>query len=420
MTPVACAAVDKRIPRIAEILDAGGVETAFQPILSAPQRSIVGLEALSRGSLPGEAIIPPRTLFSMAEEAGVSEQLESLCRHRSVHRFSRLAGRSRDLMLFLNLHISADQTPETIATELDGLMASAALRPTGVALEILEAEIEDVGQLRELVRLCRDRGFLIVLDDVGSGYSNLDRIPLIKPDLLKIDRALIAHIDSDYHKRGAVKSLVDLGQKIGALVVAEGVETEDEAMVSLELGADLLQGYLLGRPCPVGSMHRPPLTTAQERVEQLAKRFRRHMAGKIQERKLQHERFAVVMAQILSHLQGVGPGSFDDVLASIVPGHTAVECAYVLDSSGVQISETICHPKAVRREHSSLFRPARRGTDHSLKEYCYVLLDVELRKYTTEPYVSLASGNVCRTISACFGDEPGENTYILCVDVLCD
>ena len=114
--------------------------------------------------------------------------------------------------------------------------------------------------MRSLVDLLRSRGFLIVLDDVGSGHSNLDRIPFIKPDLLKVDRTLIARIDTDYHKRGTLKSLVDLGRKIGALVVAEGVETEGEAMVALELGADLLQGLCLGRPNDADFMRREGLS----------------------------------------------------------------------------------------------------------------------------------------------------------------
>jgi hypothetical protein len=67
-----------------------------------------------------------------------------------------------------------------------------------------------------------------------------------------------------------------------------------------------------------------------------------------------------------------------------------------------------------------MFRPAPPGADHSLKEYYYVLLDVELQKYTTDPYVSLATGNLCRTISTFFRDSRNNKMYILCIDVLCD
>ena len=67
-----------------------------------------------------------------------------------------------------------------------------------------------------------------------------------------------------------------------------------------------------------------------------------------------------------------------------------------------------------------MFRPARQGADHSLKEFYYMLLDVELQKYTTDPYVSLASGHVCRTISTCFRDAGNSKMYILCIDVVAE
>ena len=90
---------------------------------------------------------------------------------------------------------------------------------------------------------------------------------------------------------------------------------------------------------------------------------------------------------------------------------------YVLDDAGIQVTETICNAAVTQRPGAAMFRPARKGTDHSLKEYYYVLIDVELQKYTTDPYVSLASGNLCRTISTCFRDAANNRLYVLCVDV---
>jgi EAL domain-containing protein (putative c-di-GMP-specific phosphodiesterase class I) len=409
----------KRLPSIRDILRTSGVVTHFQPILSARAKSIVGLEALSRGQMPGEDIISPTTLFRMAAEAGVTDGIETLCRQRAVENFSRLTARSADLTLFMNLHIAAGQTPFQLAHEVEQLVAAAHVAPGNVAIEILEAEIEDMGQVRALVNRLRSQGFLIVLDDVGAGFSNLDRVPLIKPDLLKVDRNLITHVDTDYHKRGTLKSLVDLGRKIGALVVAEGVETEDEAMVTLELGADLLQGYFLGHPRPVTSMIGEELTGAHERVVALAKKFRGRMVEKINERKLQHGRFGVIVAQILGQLEGARIDEFDDILAATVQRYPSIECVYVLDHAGVQLTETVGNPAIRWRAPGGIFRPAPKGADHSLKEY-YFLLDMEPHRYTTEPYVSLASGSVSQTISSYFREGQHGKTCVLCVDVLCD
>jgi EAL domain-containing protein (putative c-di-GMP-specific phosphodiesterase class I) len=405
---------------IQNILRSRGVVTHFQPILSARQRSIVGLEALSRGTIPGLDIIAPRTIFRAAGEAGLVDELDSLCRQQAIQSFSTLHSYSGDRMLFLNLHVPVIQAPAALVLELEQLASTCGLTPRAIAIEILEAEIADMGLVRALVNQLRARGFLIVLDDVGAGHSNLDRIPFIKPDLLKIDRTLVARIDTDYHKRGTLKTLVDLGRKIGALVVAEGIETEGEAMVALELGADLLQGFFLGRPRESDYMRREGLADAFDRIDALANQFRGHMVEKIQERQLQHRRLNALLNDILLDLTGVEAGQFNAVLQRSVGKYASVECVYVLDHSGIQLTETVCNPSITRREHGAIFRPAPKGTDHSLKEYYYSLLDVEPDKHTTDPYVSLASGSISQTISTHFRDTRKNITYVLCIDVLCN
>ena len=245
-----------RGPSIHELLKSRGIVTYFQPILSARQRSIIGLEALSRGvgEGSGSGVIAPRTLFNAAAEASLIDELDQLCREQAVRAFSGLHAHPGDHMLFLNLHVPVAQTPAALATEIDELVTTAGLTPRSVAIEILEAEIQEMGHVRSLVNLLRSRGFLIVLDDVGSGHSNLDRIPFIKPDLLKVDRTLIARIDTDYHKRGTLKSLVDLGRKIGALVVAEGMETEGRGDGGARAGRRPAAGFL-SRPAEGKRLH---------------------------------------------------------------------------------------------------------------------------------------------------------------------
>ena len=84
---------------------------------------------------------------------------------------------------------------------------------------------------------------LIALDDMGTGYSNLERIASIKPDIIKLDRSLIQDIDREYHKQELFDFFLKLAHKIGVFVVVEGIETEAEALSCLERGADLVQGF---------------------------------------------------------------------------------------------------------------------------------------------------------------------------------
>jgi EAL domain-containing protein (putative c-di-GMP-specific phosphodiesterase class I) len=415
-------------PSIHDIIESRAVLTHFQPILSARQKSIVGLEALTRGLIGVEALsrgyvktaaglISPDQLFKMAQAEGRTSELETICRETAIRTFAKLADRPADLILFLNVELSVLHDHHAIVGQLHDLVRLAGLMPGNVAIEILEGRIDDMRRLQSLVAMFRECGFLMVLDDVGAGHSNLDRIPLIQPDILKIDRGLITRIDNDYHKQETLKSLVGLSRKIGALVVAEGIETEDEAIVALELGADLLQGFFLGKP---GEAQCGDLQNASSRIDSLARKFKNYMVSKINSRKLQHRRFNVILNQILCNLTSADAARFDEVLNETIIEHPNVECIYVLDEAGVQISDTICNPSVPRREGGVMFRPAPRGADHSLKEYYYILLDVELQKYTTDPYVSLASGNICRTISTCFRDASNNRMYVLCIDVLCE
>lgn len=411
-----------------EIISSQSVVTYFQPILCARQRSIIGAEALSRGVIGVEALsrgtlarhneglIAPKQLFGMAAEEGLTLELEKLCRTTAIRTFAEM-NLPQDLILFLNFDAAA---LEQAGSGIDDLLADVrrhGLDPRSIAIEILESAFTDTQALRSILDQFRQRGFLLVLDDVGAGHSNLDRIPLIKPDILKLDRSLVVGIENDYYRQETLKSLVLLSRRIGALVVAEGIENEQQAVLAMEAGADLLQGFFLGVPDRAGAF---AASDAPARVEQLARNYKAHMIRRINQRKLQHRQFTIILNEILCELSKGDVTHFEDVLRSTVAEYPKVECVYVLDESGAQITSTVCNPKVKPSNKGAMFRPAPRGADHSLKEYYYVLLDVELHKYTTDPYISLASGNLCRTISTCFRDSLNNKMYILCIDVLCD
>lgn len=373
----------------------------------------MGLEALSRGVPEGAGgLIPPDRLFAAARGAGIFRPFCDLCRDVAVRTFAGLET-TEGTLLFLNFEASDDgeKTPDPIRG-LMTILERVGLPPNHVAIEVLESHVRDLGRLRRMVDELRAMGCLIVLDDVGYGHSNLDRIPLIRPDVMKIDRGLIRDIEKDYHKQETFMALVHLARRIGALVVAEGVETPGEALTTLELGADLLQGFYLARPHGVEGL---ALDQATAGVRLLAGQFKARMVERISERRQTHRRYTILINEILCRLGPACSRHFDTVLTQLAPSLEGVECLYVLNEDGLQVTQTIFVDGVPPPR--GIFRPAARGADHSLKEYYYVLLDVELQKYTTEPYVSMATGHVCRTISTCFRDVDNR-LHILCVDVL--
>jgi EAL domain-containing protein (putative c-di-GMP-specific phosphodiesterase class I) len=400
---------------VRRMLDTQSITTDFQPIFSVRQKCVIGMEALARGISTDGRVVAPEALFKMASAEGLRDQLEEVCRRTAIRGFSGLHARPDELLLFLNLDLAATARHETLPADLLALVRAASLLPRNVAVEFLEARLEEVARFGALAAELRKLGFLVVLDDVGAGHSNLDRIPLFRPHVIKVDRSLISGVRDDFYKQETLKSLVSLSRRIGALVVAEGIETEEEAISALELGADLLQGFFLSRPQPATAFDDG--VRAASSVERLARNFKGHMVGQINERKRQHRRFNVIQNRMLCDLTHAQATDFDGILTQLMGDFPKVECVYILDDDGVQVTETICNPAVTQRPGAALFRPARKGADHSLKEYFYVLLDVELQKYTTDPYVSLASGNLCRTISTPFRDAANNRLYVLCVDV---
>ena len=399
---------------IGELIDGQRIITHFQPIIAARRKVAIGVEALARGQLV-DSVLTAATLFRMAHEAGLTASLERRCCEVAIRSFAHLVRARPELVLFLNLGSCVTSGRAAGVGELREFVESAELLPRRIAVEILETGAESPSQLLAIADDLRAYGFLVVLDDVGAGHSNLDRIALLKPDVVKVDRGLISGIDRDVVKQEAVKGLSGLGRRIGALLIAEGVETEDEAIVALEVGVDLLQGYFFAHANEHGALIRPDGTVAD--IELLAQHLRQYTVNKVKARRREHGQVAQVMDEVLRLLVQADVGHFESILRQTLREQTTVECVYVLDGRGRQVTPAVQVADVTNRP-GILFQSGGRGADHSLKEYYYLPVDAGLPRYSTDPYVSLVSGNLCRTISASFRDAR-DNTYLLCIDVLC-
>ena len=124
-----------------------------------------------------------------------------------------------------------------------------------VVLEITErASLDAVGDLRQRIASLRRIGFRIAVDDLGAGYAGLTSFASRAPDIVKIDMSLIRGVDREVLRQKLVRSLARTCMEMGILVVAEGIETGPEHDAVVRLGCGLLQGFLLGRPCPPGEL----------------------------------------------------------------------------------------------------------------------------------------------------------------------
>jgi EAL domain-containing protein (putative c-di-GMP-specific phosphodiesterase class I) len=230
--------------KLLEVIFNRQVWTVFQPIQEIASRRILGHEALSRGPR-GTELESPLPLFGLAARHGLTEELERCCRHRAFRDWEVFGAPSR---LFVNT------VPATVRDSsflgrgvLDYLGPN--LSPRSVTLEITERQvIENLTLYRDAMHSFIELGFSFAIDDVGAGYSGLETIATLGASYLKIDMALVRDIHTKRSSQQIVKAILEMGQGVGATVIAEGIQTQEEADAVLEIGIRYGQGYLWGRP----------------------------------------------------------------------------------------------------------------------------------------------------------------------------
>jgi EAL domain-containing protein (putative c-di-GMP-specific phosphodiesterase class I) len=212
---------------------------AYQPIVSLTQKKIFGYEALLRSTEP--SLPHPGAVIDAAERLGRLEVLGRTMRERAA---TPVAENPSIETLFVNLH-TADLLDPSLLSE-DAPLSAIAGR---VVLEITErASLDKVKDLRPRIGALREMGYRIAVDDLGAGYAGLTSFALLEPEIVKLDMTLVRDIEKSATKQKLVRSMNDLCKDMGMMVVGEGVETVAERDVLVELGCDLLQGYLFARP----------------------------------------------------------------------------------------------------------------------------------------------------------------------------
>jgi EAL domain-containing protein (putative c-di-GMP-specific phosphodiesterase class I) len=215
---------------------------AFQPVVDIEEDCRpYAYEALVRGTDGSSAA---DVLSSVPSEKSL--EFDAICRNLALDTAHMLGLRGR-----LSLNIS----PSALCSVRHGIQSTLkAAKRVGFPADRLIFEVTEHEPLVETLRLrrwlaiCRNRGVRIALDDFGTGYSGLNTVLQIKPDIVKIDRAIVNRIDRDPSKQALVKGVVSACNGIGISVVAEGVESEAEANALRSYGIRYMQGYLFGRP----------------------------------------------------------------------------------------------------------------------------------------------------------------------------
>jgi EAL domain-containing protein (putative c-di-GMP-specific phosphodiesterase class I)/GGDEF domain-containing protein len=237
----------ERALELRAILREERLTTMYQPIVDMDRGLIMGYEALTRGP-ENTHFAGPKALFSCSHGARLSDELDRVCRRRAVQ---NARGFDPLKKLFLNSLPESLGSPGFLDPALQSVLDAAALHPRNLVLEITERtaihDFEVFG--RELERL-RRQGFLVAIDDVGTGYSSLQTVSEVQADYLKIDMSLIKNIHQSLIKQDLVHSLLQVASRTATKVVAEGIETEEEYRTLRACGVHFGQGFYLAPPGP--------------------------------------------------------------------------------------------------------------------------------------------------------------------------
>lgn len=390
------------------------LKSAFQPIYSLSHCRTVGHEALLRASHPDGRTVPPPEYFATATSTEDRIRIDNLTGLLHVANFA--AHRPPRQWLFLNtlpesmLRLSSESTPRYLAQAL----ARFDLPASSVVLEVLENAFQDAGELSAAVDRARDIGFLIALDDFGAGHSNFDRVWKLRPDIVKLDRSLVARAAANARERRVVTQMVSLLHECGALVLMEGVETVDEALLALEADVDMVQGYHFCRPQPLPETGGPAL----DKLTQLHQLLLNTALRQRQEQK----------SRIAAYYNAIGHGAFE-----LTQGHTLeeacrsflslpqAEVCYLLDDQGFQVGTHVLPPQYSSPDVLG-YEPLNdcTGATWARRPYFRRAMQTIGKVQVTRPYRTIHGNRICMTVSMAFRRKVDgrEQVQVLCGDLI--
>ena len=244
------ALVEFSVQDLADALANGEIVAWFQPQVEFTNGRVIGAEALARWERPDGSVVRPHQFVPIMEREGLANaltdcMLEQACRWKQSwdHGGARIK---------LSVNVSAVALADPSAADrYQSILEGYVIKPEEIILEITESSVmSDAARGLGLLARLRLKGFGLSIDDFGTGYSSLSQLSQIPFTELKIDQGFVLDAHAQPRKRAVVEASLDLARKLGLTTVAEGVETIEDWQMLAELGCDIAQGYLVGRPVP--------------------------------------------------------------------------------------------------------------------------------------------------------------------------
>lgn len=382
------------------------VFSVFQPVFSVSHRRAIGYHASLRAHDEQGQQAPSRDVFAQAARRGDLLELGRLAESLHLGNFSAING--HDEWLFLSLHPAALMD----TSYGDALLASLkalGLPPQRVVLEVPEQAGGETGRFAEIVDSLRKSGFLIALGGFGAKHSNVDRVWHLHPDIVSLDRGILAQASEHSHIERVLPQLVSLLHESGQLVLMGGLTTERDALIALECNVDFVQGSFFAEP----SAQPVEPQAAAGLIDALSAALRERIAAR---ERAQNERLAPYVKSLEQACARFMDGTPVEVACDALLELSQTARCFVLDAHGRQIGDNVVPNGRVSRR-AKRFRPLlhSEGANWAHRPYFTEAVRAPGPVHVTAPYLSLNEAHLCVTASVAAHTPQG--LEILCVDI---
>lgn len=393
--------------RILGRFDSFILDSAFQPIFSLAHKRIVGYEALVRPKDKSGNPVSPAVLFQRTMDPWNVVLLDRLCRYIHTKNFIKTGDDIN--WLFLNVAPYVMIHGHEFGSFFRNMLETVGVSPHRVVVELVEEPEADSKALEESINYYRESGCLLAVDDFGAGHSNFERVWSMRPHIVKLEQGMITRAGSQPRIRQMLPGIVSLLHQSGALVLVEGIETEEQAVIAIESDVDFVQGYFFAKP----TNDLEAVASCTHNFDKLFSHYKKTIFCNHSETKTEYQDYRNMFYHTVNDF--VQGKTLDDACVHLFSHESVIRC-YILEPSGIQIGPTVLSPHLVHKADMR-FAPLHdaRSADWFRRHYLRRAVLHPDQLQVTRPYMSITGETICITLSMMF--ETSEGPRVFCCDI---
>lgn len=396
---------------IEKIIENKNINVLFQLVISPNKEYAAGVEALSRGIDENGNEVSATLLFKEAINKKMVHELEKVLIYKSIENFKKILDKNSNLLLFLNI----SETIMKFCIEEDYLTKVAEefkVSTKSIVIDIDPTVVENLDIAMEFSKYYRERHFYICVDNIGDGYFNLDKILYLMPDIVKVNIFKLRKLKNKSYSELLLRVIKQMTDNIGVLMVAMGVETEDDVIDTVDAAIQFMQGFFVSKPLKAEEID---LDILIQNFREMVKKYYTEKEIEIENSRIVNTKIIKMTKDFTSEIDGLNIIHLDMLSKKIFKKFYFIENIWILDKKGIQVYETFVNHEKFNVKSSPIFNVYNVGSDFSNKEIYTMLESSFLDIWVTRPYNSLLTNNICIGCSTYVTIDDRE--LILCVNI---